>query len=201
MNADRTFRALVGLALLVAGCGVTTPPARFYVLDGATATVSPAQGVLVVGVGPVELPAYLDRPQIVSRASANELEISELHRWAEPLIAHVTSTLAENIQARRHDLRVLPFPWPLGTAVDRQLFLRVVRAEAGPEDEVTIVCAWELRERDSARVLHSGRATVSEAIDGRGAEAEVAALSRALLGVAEGLAGLLPDGVAGSADL
>ena len=44
----------------------------------------------VIGVGPITLPKYLDRPQIVSRASRNQLALGEFDRWAEPLQENVS---------------------------------------------------------------------------------------------------------------
>ena len=64
--------AICGLALLVlSGCFGSTPPTQFYLLPlptgGDTAPPSSAvQRALTIGVGPVTVPPYLDRPQIVT---------------------------------------------------------------------------------------------------------------------------------------
>jgi len=34
---------------------------------------------LAIGVGPVEFPKFLDRPQIVTRKSQHRVEVSEFH--------------------------------------------------------------------------------------------------------------------------
>ncbi len=39
----------------------------------------------MVAVGPVALPAYLDRSGIVVRRAGDEIVISTGHRWGEPL--------------------------------------------------------------------------------------------------------------------
>ena len=82
---------LAGLMLLtLAGCE-TSEQARLYTLSGlpftaASASIQPAStSALAIGIGPVTLPFYLDRPQIVRRTSPNRLEIAEFDRWAEPL--------------------------------------------------------------------------------------------------------------------
>ena len=59
-------------------------PARFYVLTEAprsTGAAPPAEPgrEATVGVGPVSLPGYLDRIQIVTRRGA-QLEVAELDR-------------------------------------------------------------------------------------------------------------------------
>jgi len=72
---------LLLIMLVLVGCS-TTPPSRFYVLTPqATSNVDTKDFDLVVGVGPVRLVAYLERPQIVARESANQLKVEEFDRW------------------------------------------------------------------------------------------------------------------------
>ena len=52
---------------------------------------------VVVAVGPVRIPDYLDRPQSVTRTGNNELKLSEFHRWAWSLAADISRVLVENI--------------------------------------------------------------------------------------------------------
>src|SRR5262245_66066254 len=90
---------LVASLLGLGACAST--PSRFYILNALTASDTMAatageQGP-VIGVGPIMLPKYLDRPQIVTRASRNQLTLGEFDRWAEPLQDNVTSVLAENL--------------------------------------------------------------------------------------------------------
>src|SRR5262245_33951851 len=77
--------ALLGVCLLgLSGCR-SSPPPRFYVLPSLTSadTALPAAPRdLTIGVGPVSLPPYLDRPQIVTRASRAKLELGEYDQWA-----------------------------------------------------------------------------------------------------------------------
>jgi uncharacterized lipoprotein YmbA len=85
------FVLLVTLAvstLVVNGCS-TGPPTRLYVLTALShsESMSPASGVrgMSIGVGPVELPQYVNRPQIVTGQQAAptkfeaECATSEMH--------------------------------------------------------------------------------------------------------------------------
>ena len=80
---SRVFSLMV---FLLAACS-TTPDVKYYTLNPLS-DMQPdiPQGVsgdtLVIGVGPVEFPRFLDRPQIVTRRSQNRVEVSEFHRWA-----------------------------------------------------------------------------------------------------------------------
>jgi uncharacterized lipoprotein YmbA len=50
-----------------------------------------------IGINPIVVPAYLDRPQIVTRIGANELEMAKFHCWAEPMEDSLGRVLAEDL--------------------------------------------------------------------------------------------------------
>jgi uncharacterized lipoprotein YmbA len=52
---------------------------------------------MTIGIGPVTLPKYLDRPQIVTFTSPYALNVVEFDRWAEPLESTFVRVLAENL--------------------------------------------------------------------------------------------------------
>ena len=79
----RVVITALGLSLLlISGCVSKSASNRFYTLNaipkGETkANVSEGQRCIAIGIGPVELPAYLDRPQIVVRTSANRFDFTD----------------------------------------------------------------------------------------------------------------------------
>src|SRR4030095_6149431 len=91
----RLLRARVlvpcGVALLVlSGCFGSTPPTHFYLVPSLTGgdtapPVSADQRDLTLGVGPVTVPPYLDRSQIVTRTSRAKLTLADFDQWAGPL--------------------------------------------------------------------------------------------------------------------
>ena len=124
--------ALAALALLLlTACG-TSEPSRLYTLSALPdrgGEFAGSEGP-AVGVGPVTLPQYLDRPQIVQRSGPNRLETSEFDRWAEPLSDTVPRVLAENIGRllQSEKVYVLPrrrrLPLDLSVEVDFSQFER-----------------------------------------------------------------------------
>jgi uncharacterized lipoprotein YmbA len=74
------------LLLVLSGCA-STEPSRFYILSSLHGTEAEQvqeeseQGI-AIGVGPVKIPAHLNRPQIVTRTSQNELKLAEFDKWA-----------------------------------------------------------------------------------------------------------------------
>jgi uncharacterized lipoprotein YmbA len=141
--------ATAAVALGPAGCVPLkrTPEARFFVLRSvvelAEAPVGPGPAGLV-GVLPVRLPGHLERPQLVTWAGPGELRIDEYLRWAEPIDAGVTRTLAENLDALLLSHSVIRSPWP--SAVTPSCRVRVALRVFGLQEggEVRLEGRWAI---------------------------------------------------------
>jgi uncharacterized lipoprotein YmbA len=107
--------AILSLAGLLPGCVALkrTPQARFFalrpLLDPPAAAATP---VAILGLLPVIVPGFLQRPQLVTRTLSGELRIDEFLRWAEPLESGLERTLAEDLAALLPEERVVRSPWP-----------------------------------------------------------------------------------------
>src|SRR5262245_63848315 len=108
---------LLGGALLgLSGCLGRTPPTQFYVLPsppgGPAAPAGASPRALTVGVGPVTVPPYLDRPQIVTRTSPVKLALADFDHWAGPLADTIARGLVEHLGLLIPTERVVLYPWP-----------------------------------------------------------------------------------------
>jgi uncharacterized lipoprotein YmbA len=189
------MRYLPGLYLIavmlsaLAGCA-TTPPSRFYILDPVetNATAQPAGPATAVGVGPVELPKYLDRPQIAVRSGANELLYNETHRWAEALQDNVTTVLAENLARLVPTDRVSVFPWGRTTKVDYQVVAEISRFDADASGNVVLSANWKLYREQDREVVTQKKTVFTETVNGTDYTDIVAAQSRALASLSREIA-------------
>lgn len=102
--------ALTAVVLLGGCLGGFSSPSRFYSLTPQEAPVQTYKsGRLFVGIEPVKVPVYLDKPQIVTRNTNQvELNISENNRWAEPLSDAMQNVLASDIGALLPDATIKP---------------------------------------------------------------------------------------------
>ena len=78
--------------LFVGAClGGYSPQSKFYDLHSVLQqTEIVSEKKISVGVNDVVLPAYLDKPQIVSfDVGNNQMKIDEFNRWGEPLLRHI----------------------------------------------------------------------------------------------------------------
>ncbi len=163
------------------GCA-TTQPSKFYVLSPLEASLpkSPTAGVntgLGIGIGPINLPPYLNRPQIVIRATRNELDLSEFHKWAEPLQDSIPRVLGENLSILLSTDRLAFFPWKGSRSIDYQVVVEILRFEATTNGEASLEARWQIREGTDRTVLVIKKSQFrSSATDG-GHEAIVSGLS------------------------
>jgi len=113
MKMIRTITGLMTLCLaLLLQSGCSSARVTFYTLDPiVTAEASaPAATIESVAIGPVTLPALLDRPQLVVRTGANRVDILETHRWAESLKSEVPRIIAADLAVMLKPARVSAYP-------------------------------------------------------------------------------------------
>jgi uncharacterized protein len=126
----------LALAILAA-CLVSTScadsqPTRFYTL-APLAEAPPREAMpalpsdLTLGVGPVTLPPYLDRPQLVTRAGSNRVVLADFDSWAEPLDGLFARVLAENLAILLGTDDVLLLPQRRPVPLDYQVEVDVTR--------------------------------------------------------------------------
>jgi uncharacterized lipoprotein YmbA len=168
-----------GCALL--GGGRSTPP-KFYALSAIEPSDGPGIGSrdVTLGLGPVTIPGYLDRPQLVRRLGPNELRLVDSARWGEPLREGIVRTLRQNILGASGVRRVVPYPWLVSPPVDLAVAVDVLRFERDADDHVALVARWTLRETLPGGVLAVRESRFEEPMQGKDTADEVAALSRAL---------------------
>jgi uncharacterized lipoprotein YmbA len=189
-------RVACGLLLaagLLGGCA-RTPPARYYLLDypGTTPGTLPAAAPRV-GLGPLRLPTYLDRPQIVTRVGASRLELSNQHRWAEPLQQSFTRALHAQLSQRRPTVEFVDYPWPAARAPTQQIRLEVLRFERAADGRFVLSARWDSATSDTAPEIlaHTSEITIAVTGGDDDYEALVAAASKAIGALADEIAAQL----------
>ena len=186
--------ALALVALLFVGCGSTPPPTAFYTLTSVTkaetASQSPApKGDFALGIGPVQLPEYLDRPQLVVRTAPDRLVLSEFHRWGGSLRQDFPRVLAENVAALLGTDRVLAHPW--GDRLDPayRVALDVQQFDGDLGGAVVLKATWIVTGREGKTPLSVRKSDIQEPVSGKDYDALVVAHSRAVAALSREIAG------------
>jgi len=147
--------------------------------DMAQKTISSERGVLIA-LSPVNIPDYLDRPQIVSRTGPNELFIDEFNRWGGFLGENITRVLAENLSILLAQEHVSVLTWERTAPFDCTIIVDVTRFDIMPDDSVLLKTQWIIFGKDKKNVLVMRESDFNEHVDGKDHNARVAAMSRTL---------------------
>ena len=180
--ATHVLRLLAVAAL--AGCAVSDP-SRYYALAASSAHADAprpiAESTLSIGVGPVAIPGYLDRPQVVTRDASGTLDIWPYQRWAEPLDTGIAQALADDLVALVPTDRVVVFPWrgAMARTIDYQVVVAVARFDGAPGGRVTLDARWRLLGRDGKEITFK-RAVLTEPVAGNDFPALVDAMHRTI---------------------
>ena len=170
--------ALLGTTACIGGRA--SPPTQHYVLSPAIeapsgGTASPA-APLVVGVGPVSLPAYLDRPQLVIRSAPDRIDVTEFAQWGEPLHDAVTRVVTINLARLLPDSRIVRFPWRSTEAVRYQVVLNIGEMDGPADGSIALDARWRVLDRSGRELA----ARVTRLREPGSAGTTAAAMSRAL---------------------
>ncbi len=184
----RLFLRQLSVGVLVVsllGLGAcASSPSRFYMLN--TLAPSPEQSPAsqaergpVILLSPINLPKYLDRPQIVSRASPHQLALGEFDYWAEPLRDNVSSVLAENLSLLIPTDNLLLENWPRSVTLDYQIRVDVLHFDGWLGGESSLLARWSILDR-AERELVSRKVHLNAPVAGRDYEALVVAMNQML---------------------
>jgi hypothetical protein len=166
------------LAVLPMGCA-STPQSHFYTLSPAAKPAAAAAANYSISVGPVTVPATVDRPQIVVRVGPNQVDIDEFNRWASPLQNDIARVIAENLVLMLGTPDVTVFPQTTAAGSSYRVAISVLRFDSIPGKEATLDAVWTVR-RTKGDQSRTGRTTLSVPAQGSGYAALVAAHSLAL---------------------
>lgn len=171
MNRWRLFCcALALIAGPAAGCSALfaphPDPSQFFVLtpiEDSAPNPGAATSNLALGLGPIKFPDYLNRPEVVTRVAANRLDLSENHRWAEPLKQNFERVLSENLSNLLGTREIMKFPWYRPAKIDYEVAMDVYRFESDSAGTAHLNARWEIKAPESGAVLYSGRSEIGEA--------------------------------------
>ena len=187
--------ALGLMVLLVAGCA-SSPPTNLYTLSAIgvplTETAAPQSASAVVAIGPVTLPDYIDRPQIVTRQSPYRLELAAYDQWAAPLHDMLPRVLVEDVALRLPAVPVVSFPQVSEGNFDYRVAVDISRFDVDATGEATLAARWQLiYARSTPRALQVADDVLQRRSEGDGNGAYAASLS----GVIADLSGHIAEAV------
>ena len=181
----------ISLAIL-SGCA-SSKPTRFYTLSSLVSSekaikATPTEQDISIGIRPVRLPEYLDRPQIITLTSKNTLKLAEFDKWAEPLNENISRVLAGSLSTLLSTDRVFIFPWNRALSIEYRVAVDVIRFEGTLGERIVLKANWTVFGDYGKKEIMTRTTSYTERIEGQDYGAMVAAMSRTLEGLSQDIA-------------
>jgi uncharacterized protein len=181
----RASLAVLALGLAAGACSIVPAPqpdpSKFYVLSaiapGEAQTAAWANtSRLTIGLGPISLPEYLKRREVVTRVAPNRVELSATSYWAEPLDESFQRVLGEDLSTVLGTRQILAYPWYSTTPIDYQVQVDVQRFERDQSGAAELAAIAVIKDA-KGRVLVTQQLNLTQAASSGSADASAAALS------------------------
>ena len=191
-----TMVIIVVLALITTGCAGTSKPSTFYLLSplpesGAGVQATEDQSAPSVLVGPISLPAYLDRPQIVSVTADHQLLMNEFDRWAEPLKDNISRVLTENLSQLMGTPAVFAYAHRGNKATDFRVVIDVTRFDFSTEGMAYLTAFWTVSGKKDKVDLAQKKSVISITASSQDHKGRIDAQNRALTQLSREIAAMI----------
>ncbi len=174
MKPSALWRCLLGVALVtLAGCGGAKDE-YFRLSASGPATLKPVG--LAVGVGPVQLPSYVDRAELVFQNGPNEFAVPAKVHWAGSLADNFAQVLADDLGRGLHSGNVVANP-PPGQELRYRVSVTVQQFHAVSGQGAVLEASWRVMAGQGEQALRHDNGSFRADIHGDGYGAVVAAES------------------------
>jgi len=188
MNLSRVgqcCRLTAVLSLLILfGCAVRSPEPNYYSLGIISPVDREVHNMtrldISLGVGPLTIPEYLKRAQIVTRVDDNQYKFDDFHRWVGLLEQNITTVLTGNLEILLGTDKVASFPWLNYFKPDYRIAIDVVQFDSTFDGDAVLIARWSISDATGQTLLASGKSQQRVALQGQGYDALVKAESELL---------------------
>ena len=185
IRAKPCYLVLYLILFVLTGCGVTSPPSHFYVLSPMAEMATEQKKItdsdsISISIGPISLPKYLKKQQIVTRSGSNELQLAEFDRWAGKIEEDIGRVIAENLAYLLSTDRVLSYPAIEAVEADYTIAMDISRFDGNLEGNVELIARWAIFDVEGKVAKGLTATRIIEPLQGNTYADMVAAQSRAL---------------------
>jgi uncharacterized lipoprotein YmbA len=168
------------LAMLLLTACSTTPPTHFYVLDALPQTERANKQALAIGIGPITLPALLERKQMVTRLHDNTVQLAEFHQWAEPLKDTLPRVRVQNLAALQPTDVFRAYPWSAYGNVDYRIIIDIDSFAAETKKNVKFSASWAIMDERQHAIIKNGKTQLERILPNPAPAAIAEAMSQLL---------------------
>ncbi|MDD1617378.1 MAG: hypothetical protein CG439_2516 [Methylococcaceae bacterium NSP1-2] len=154
-------------SFLLTACA-PTPPTNFYTLEALNQPVGSSTTSAkkrLIGLGPLSLPALVDRKQIVTRDENNAIQMAEFHQWAAPLKDNVLSVLSKNMAALQPNVIVRAYPWSVYGEMDYRVIIDISRFDSQLGKSANLEANWVIMEEKNHTIIGNGQTNIQQPLN------------------------------------
>lgn len=169
------------LGSLLTACA--TPPTQFYQLEATSpplVTSTTTAKKMLIGIGPLSLPALVDRKQIVTRGANNAIQLAEFHQWATPLQDNVLNVLSKNIAAQQSNAIVRSYPWSVYGEMDYRVIIDISRFDSQLGKSANLQASWVIMSEKNHTIISNGQTNIQQLLHDERYDSAVLALNKLL---------------------
>jgi len=163
---------MLGLSVFVfSGCLSlpNSPAPRFYMLKSMdrqqiSAKFDIVPGV-IVAVGPIDIPEYQDRPQIVTMDKYGMLKFAQFDRWGESLDAALARLITDNLTVMLPGASLQMFPCNFAIPVTYRVIVDVVQLDSRLDKDIFLVCQWSIIDAKNRQMLLTKRSEFRQPVN------------------------------------
>lgn len=185
------YLAITWSAALLSGCSSTQDSFYLLTAEGPPLSTRSLDGKSV-GVGPLTLPDYIDRAELVFQSDTNRFQVPPDQRWAGDLRENISDVVAVNLGRRLKNGEVSSYPWQSGKEPRHTVAIRIRQFHAVSGGDAILDVRWDIREGSNGKMLSSDTMLFTEGLSEEGYTGIVAAQSRLLGQLADAIAAALP---------
>jgi len=160
------------LLLSLAGCisVSSSPSSRFYALESAKEPGAALAGAnslsnVVIGIGPVTLPEYLNRPQIVTKNKNNTVEFAQFDRWTDTLDQEIIRVMAKNFSLFLPQANTQIYPWNSIIPVKYQVIMEVIQLDCKLDGDADMLVQWSVIGAQEKKMLLTKRSEYRQSLE------------------------------------
>ena len=150
MNKSIKYFALFILAIVLTSCSSINGKTEeglggthFYSLTALQASSNNSSS-LRIGVGPIEIPRLLNRPQIISRKNETEIKMAESHQWGGSFKEELIQAITDNLSSLQKTDNIEQYPWKFSFKPNYQVRIDIERFDGELGKDIVLKARWRL---------------------------------------------------------
>jgi hypothetical protein len=134
----------------------------------------------LIGIGPLTIPALLERRQIVTRKDNNSIEMAEFHQWAAPLKDNILTVLSKDVAAQQTNAIVRAYPWSAYGEVEYRIIIDITRFDSQLGKSANLEASWAIMDENNHSIISNGETKITQPLNDANYENVVLAMNKLL---------------------